>query len=314
MGRHLRLEARRFGGAGLTEFERALIAEAFGSGTLERSLARLRRAEERIRGVAREAETRARQASDSTELGGVVRMFYGRLASFVREIDPDIERLRAMGRFLEDRPHLEPGRPTLVVAGFPNVGKSSLVGKLSSARPKVAEYPFTTLAIALGHADLGFDRLQVVDTPGVLGRRDRSNPAETEARTTVAGAATIVLFLLDPTGQSGYTLEEQEALLARWQEEFPRLPIVAVETKADLGRTESSRPKVSSTTGEGLPELWEHLREFLRSAVEGAAGPEPPTGTEPSVDPSAAVDLEAEGDALSERPGTRGARVRSRRR
>lgn len=266
--RHLRLETRPFVRPPISDFERSLLDASFGPGTVDRSLVRLRRAEERIRGLARDAERETRRASGPDELGEVVRRFYGRLSSFVREVDPDIDRLRAMARFLSERPHLEPSAPTLVVAGFPNVGKSSLVARLSSARPKVADYPFTTLSIAVGHADLGFDRLQVVDTPGVLGRPRKANPAEVEAETTVRGAATVVLFVLDPSESSGHPLEEQEALLARWREEFPQLPIVAVETKCDLIRTESERPKVSALTGEGVDALWKEIRALVRPKGE----------------------------------------------
>ncbi len=266
--RHLRLESRRLSTPPLTEFEHALIAGAFGDGTLDRSLRRLRRAEERIRGIERDAEREVRRATGADELGDVVRAFYGRLASFVREVDPDIVRLRAIAGFRSRRPHLEPDAPTLVVAGFPNVGKSSLVARLSSAHPKVAEYPFTTLSIAVGHADLGFDRLQVVDTPGVLGRVGRANPAEAEAETTVRGAATVVLFVLDPSGGAGVPLSEQEALLTRWRQEYPDLPILAVETKCDLGRSGTDRPKVSAVTGEGVDALWKEIRTLVRPRGE----------------------------------------------
>ncbi len=295
VGRHLRLEARRFSHPELTEFERSLVDGAFGRGTFDRSLTRLRRAEERIRGLAREATRETHRTDGPDALGDLIRRFYGRLSSFVREIDPDIERLRAIGQFLDQRPHLDPAAPTLVVAGFPNVGKSSLVARLSSARPKVADYPFTTLSIAVGHADLGFDRLQVVDTPGVLGRAKRANPAESEARRTVEGAATIVLFVLDPTDRSGHTLEEQEALLARWTAEFPQLPIVAVETKCDIARSASARPKVSATTGEGVPELWAELRKLVRP--KGGLPPmeeatvEPPPSEAPSDERDASAGL-----------------------
>ena len=294
--RHLRLETRRFARPGLTEFEQALVAGAFGDGTLDRALLRIRRAEERIRGLARDAEQATRRASGSEELGDQVRAFYGRLSSFVREVDPDLETVRAVSEFLRDRPHLDPGAPTLVVAGFPNVGKSSLVARLSTARPKVADYPFTTLSIAVGHADLGFDRLQVVDTPGVLGRRNRSNLAEEEATTAVGRAATVVLFVIDPTGGSGYTLEEQEALLAKWREEFPGIPIVDVETKADLARRTTGRLRVSAATGEGVDSLWTTLRRHMEpkgelppmqeATEEGVAfvpdDPEEPSGGPPA--------------------------------
>jgi nucleolar GTP-binding protein len=290
--RHLRLETRPFSKPGLTEFERALVAGRFGDGVLDRSLLRLRRAEERIRGLARDAERATGRASGSEELGDQIRAFYGRLSSFVREVDPDIDRLREVAEFLRDRPRLDPAAPTLVVAGFPNVGKSSLVARLSSARPKIADYPFTTLSIAVGHADLGFDRLQVLDTPGVLGRSHRSNPAEGEATTAVGQAANVVLFVLDPTGTSGYTRDEQEALLARWREEYPGVPIVEVETKADLAPAGTDRLRVSSVSGEGIDALWARLRELLRprgemppveEAIE-AVEPDPDATVEPGPD------------------------------
>ncbi|HXW67428.1 MAG TPA: GTPase [Thermoplasmata archaeon] len=266
--RHLRLETRRLSPPRLTEFEQTLVDETLGRGVLARSVTRLRRAEERIRGLAREAERGIARASGPEELGERVRAFYGRVSSFVREVDPDLARAREITAFLRRRPQLEPGAPTLVVAGFPNVGKSSLVARLSSARPKIADYPFTTLSIAVGHADLGFDRLQVLDTPGVLGRTDRANPAEREASTAVHRAATVVLFVIDPTGRSGYSVAEQEALLERWREELPRTPIIAVETKSDLATQETGRLRVSAVTGAGIDALWATLRPQLRPRGE----------------------------------------------
>ncbi len=290
VARHLRLESRGLRPPALGELEKALVDRAFGAGVLDRALVRLHRAEERIRRAAREAERAVGTAAGSEELGDQVRAFYGRLASFVREIDPDLERIRQVRRYLAGRPRLDPEAPRLVVAGFPNVGKSSLVARLSSARPKVAAYPFTTVAIAVGHADLGFDRLQVVDTPGVLGRGGRENPAEAEAETTVRNAATVVLFVLDPSESSGYPIEDQERLLARWREEYPALAIVPVETKADLARRPGAALAVSAKTGEGIDELWRQIR--ARLAPRGPMPPveeaweEPPAPEEPERPPA----------------------------
>ena len=292
--RHLRLEARPVRDAMALDFERALIAKAFGEGAGERALTRMERAEQRIRGVTRDSVRETYRAPDHDALATAVRGFYGRLSSFVREVDPDIERLREIARYLDARPQLVPGTLTLVVAGFPNVGKSSLVARLSSARPKVADYPFTTLSIALGHADLGFDRLQVVDTPGVLGREDRANPAEAEAETAVEKAATVVLFVLDPTGSSGYSLEEQEGLLERWRATYPSLPIVAVETKSDLLKRPVDRLRVSAVTGEGVESLWKEIRSRLPTRVDAAEPSEPPERAEERVPFAEAPDSEDE--------------------
>ncbi len=271
--RHLGAAAKPFRGPGLVDFERRLVAEAFGSGQLEHSLDRVHRATERIRGLGRDEKRSIASASSEAEFAEGVRRFYGKLASFVREVDEDLRELERIRRYLADRPKVDPAQPTLVVAGFPNVGKSSLVARLSTARPKVASYPFTTLSVAVGHADLGFDRLQVMDTPGVLGRPTRSNPAEAEAEIAVASAASAVLFVLDPTELSGYPLEDQERLLARWREEFPTLPFVVVETKSDLapGSGRPDRLRVSAQTGEGIDALRTRIEEILSARAPRTA-------------------------------------------
>ena len=290
--RQLRAITGSFHRPGLTDFERSLIGTRFGDGTFERSMARVARAIERIRGLQRESERSLRGASGPDELGTEVRRFYGRLSSHVREIDGDLAQLDAMRRFLRSRPQLEPSTPTVVVAGFPNVGKSALVARLSSARPRVAEFPFTTLSIEVGHADLGFDRWQILDTPGVLGRAGRSNPAEQEAVTAVEKGARVVLFVIDPTESCGYPLADQESLLERWRRELPGRPILVVESKADLvpNRT-TDRLRISIVTGEGI----EELRKAIRDAI-------------PSLSPAPGSTDEAEkveGRSPASRPRTR---------
>ena len=286
--RHLRLAGKPFGKPGLSPFEAQLLAKSFGPGSLERALRRLGHAESRIRGLSQEELRRLKGGATKEEFADSVRRFYGRLASFLREIDPDLQQLAGMAHFLKRRPRLSADEPVVVVAGFPNVGKSSLVAALSTARPKIADFPFTTLSIAVGHADLGFDRLQVLDTPGVLGRRQKENPAEVEAETAVRHAATLVVFVLDPSERCGYPMAEQELLLARWRSELPNVPILEVETKADVFRTGSLRPAVSAETGEGLDALRAQIRQAL------AAWRPPVIETPPEPDAMLRGDLEVD--------------------
>lgn len=247
----------------LTELDHRLLNTHFPAGTLERAMRRVRTAEGRMRRLLQEEEQRLGGLATEEEFGDLVRRTYGRLASYVQEIDPDLEALHEIIRFRRSRPEVAAGVPTVVVAGFPNVGKSSLVARLSSAKPDVAPYAFTTRAIVVGHTDLGFDRLQVVDTPGVLGRAARSNEAEKEALAVVGTQPMVVLFVIDPSGTCGYPLADQERLLDRWKSEFPATPIVPVETKADLGRSGSGRLAISSVTGEGIDTLRQRIQNLL---------------------------------------------------
>jgi nucleolar GTP-binding protein len=261
--RQLRLRSARCAAAIEEPLYLALLAQRFGPAAVPRSVVRVRRAESRLQGLAEGAQRSLRRRSDVEAIGAEVRAFYGRAASMVREVDADLATLEAAERFLRDRPKVDPNVATIVVAGFPNVGKSSLVARLSSARPEVAAYPFTTLSIAVGHADLGFDRMQVVDTPGVLGRRGRKNAAEGEALVALEEAADAILFVLDPSEECGYTVVEQERLLERWKEEFPGVPILEVETKSDLGPPTSPRLQVSALSGTGLDELRRRIQQTL---------------------------------------------------
>lgn len=261
--RHLRIATRPLTHPRPAPFLGKLLDQKFGDGAVDRSLRRIRRAEERIRTLLQEEQRNLGSSEGHEGNAELVRRFYGRLASHLREVDPDLLLVQAAVRYLKDRPTLDPSVPTVVVAGFPNVGKSSLVAALSTARPKVADYPFTTVAIAVGHADLGFDRLQILDTPGVLGRRKVGNAPEQEAEAAVHNAGTLVLFLLDPSESCGYPMAEQRTLLARWREELPGVDFLEVDTKADLSPPVPGHLAVSAKTGSGLDALRSEIQRKL---------------------------------------------------
>nr|WP_300998915.1 GTPase [Methanoculleus sp.] len=169
---------------------------------------------------------------------------------------------------LRKLPHVSEDDFTVVVAGFPNVGKSSFIRLVSTAEPEIAAYPFTTKGIVVGHHDIGKrDRIQLIDTPGVLVRpADERNPIERQAVSAIINTADVVLFILDASEHCGYALDDQVRLL----DEIRRIvdvPVVAVVNKADIRGIEGY-PEMSTLTGEGVEAVLDLLLTFKKEATK----------------------------------------------
>ncbi len=180
----------------------------------------------------------------------------GRFASVVHQVSSDLDALVEARVALRRVPSLDPELPTIVVAGYPNVGKSALVRAVSTGKPKVAAYPFTTQAVTVGHFDRGYQRFQILDTPGLLDRpMEKRNPIERQAIAALRFLATAILFILDPSETCGFPLDAQLRLLESVRRMFPEVPIVVLENKSDLGGRATGYARGSALTGDGLGEL-----------------------------------------------------------
>ncbi len=206
----------------------------------------------------------------------------GRLSSVVRQVSGDLDALVEARIALRKVPSLDPELPTIVVAGYPNVGKSALVRAVSTGKPKVAAYPFTTQGVTVGHLERGYRRFQVLDTPGLLDRpMEKRNKIERQAIAALRHLATVVLFLLDPSETCGFPLDAQLRLLVSVREAFPEVPFVVLENKSDLGGAPAGHLRGSALTGEGLSELMAVLEETITSRGPGG-GPRPGGPSRPS--------------------------------
>jgi hypothetical protein len=133
-------------------------------------VAKVGRAHLAVKAIAKEAITAVKSAPDKAAVLKARKMYKARVVDLLNDLAPELDKLREVVLFLRRLPSLDPSLFTVVVAGAPNVGKSSFVRCVSTAKPEVAEYPFTTKQIHLGHIILRGDKIQVVDTPGLLDR------------------------------------------------------------------------------------------------------------------------------------------------
>jgi nucleolar GTP-binding protein len=157
---------------------------------------------------------------------------------------------------------------TVVIAGYPNVGKSSLIRQLSAAKPEVAQYPFTTKQIYVGHMEktVRYEKkqYQIIDTPGLLDRPlSERNNIEKQAIAALRHLADLIVFIFDPSETSGYPMSEQTLLLENIKKLFCDVPFIIVENKVDVKNIGSANRKISCITGEGIEELRQEILSVL---------------------------------------------------
>jgi len=174
-----------------------------------------------------------------SEAKDLARQFVGRALSVVRRSLRGVERLITALSELRKLPCIDLSSPTMIVAGMPQVGKSTLVSALSSAKPEIAPYPFTTKTIIAGHLDLGFTKVQIIDTPGILDRPiDEMNPIERKAIAALTTLNAIVVFLMDPSPDSYYSFDRQVRTLESVSSLIGRDRVMVVFNKVDkVGRS-----------------------------------------------------------------------------
>ncbi|XP_006655879.1 nucleolar GTP-binding protein 1-like [Oryza brachyantha] len=159
----------------------------------------------------------------------------GRMCTVIKRISPSLAYLEQIRQHMARLPSIDPNTRTLLICGYPNVGKSSFMNKITRADVDVQPYAFTTKSLFVGHADYKYLRYQVIDTPGILDRpfEDR-NIIEMCSITALAHLRAAVLFFLDISGSCGYSIAQQAALFHSIKSLFMNKPLVIVCNKTDL--------------------------------------------------------------------------------
>ena len=131
------------------------------------------------------------------------RAAFSRFESTIKKLNKRFLLLEKLRLNLRKMPFFNFENPIVVIAGFPNVGKSSFLRSVTNASPDIAEYPFTTKNVSIGHyidTQRGYITWQIVDTPGIL---DRSvsirNDIEMKAFIAILSLPNVILFLYDPS-------------------------------------------------------------------------------------------------------------------
>lgn len=166
--------------------------------------------------------------------------FLGRISSMFKKIKKDFEFLEESRKEMRKFPSIKTQITTICIAGFPNVGKSTLLKKLTGASPEINVYPFTTKRIMLGYIG---KKVQLIDTPGAF-RQDinKMNNIEKQAFLALKYLCQKIIFVLDPTESCGYSIKDQEDMLKHIKNKFNK-PILLYLSKTDLPHKKVKYPK-----------------------------------------------------------------------
>ncbi|HUF77210.1 MAG TPA: GTPase ObgE [Longimicrobiales bacterium] len=165
------------------------------------------------------------------------------------------------------------------LVGEPNAGKSTLLASVTAARPKIADYPFTTLEPNLGVVQLsGFRSFVLADLPGIIeGAHEGKGLGHQFLRHIERTRVLLVLTPVDAGDPQG-EVDRLRSELAAYSEQLASLPFLVGISKVDLLPPGERAPELavpaalgvlafSSVSGSGIPELLERLWEASRAAT-----------------------------------------------
>jgi nucleolar GTP-binding protein len=167
------------------------------------------------------------------------RALFGRISKVKKKLSPSLTYLQKFRQHIALLPSIDPKKRTILLCGFPNVGKSSFMNKITRANVEVQKYPFTTKSLNLGHMEYKYQNWQIIDTPGILDRPlDERNTIEMKSITALAHLRACIVYILDVSEACGYTIKQQVALFESIKPLVSNRPLVIACNKIDCIRPE----------------------------------------------------------------------------
>jgi nucleolar GTP-binding protein len=250
----------------IPEIYKNLLNVFVSASTLKDALARISWASKKILELQKLYVKKLKGVRTSNDARNLRKEFYGRVSSILKKLKKELSLISEL-KDLKKLPDFEEV-PTAIICGLPNVGKSSLLWKLTGSKPKIREYPFTTKGLMLGYIE-NKKRIQLIDTPGLLDRPiEKRNKIEKQALVALKHFAHLIIYVFDPSETSA-SLKSQENLFHEIKEFFKK-PIIVVANKIDIAieknmkKLEKYKPLwVSCVKEQGIEELSKMLKECL---------------------------------------------------
>ncbi len=222
---------------GLPEFYQELVKTQLEYVQLKKSLGAVDWASSKIKDFSRVYCGKIRASTEKSTIEKHIKEYFGRISSIVKRIDKNLKYLETSRKTMKNFPSVKTSLHTIALYGFPNVGKTTVLCKLTGAKAEIKAYSFTTKKINIGYLQTTHKKIQILDTPGTLARLDKMNDIELQAELALKYCADDIVFVFDVT----YDYEKQISLLESLKKKHKRKITTVYFSKADL--TEE-RPKI----------------------------------------------------------------------
>jgi nucleolar GTP-binding protein len=213
----------------LPEFYQQLIKVTLDYGYLKKSLGAVNWSRNKLIEFYSVYNNKLKRTKDFAVINQITREYMGRSVSTIKQIKKELLYLENARRTMKGFPAIKEF-DCVAIAGFPNVGKSTLLKRMTTAKPEIADYSFTTKKLNLGILELENEEVQLIDTPGTLNRFEKMNYIERQADLALKYLANVIIYVFDPT--ESYSVKEQEKLFHHIKR-FDK-PIIVYVSKEDI--------------------------------------------------------------------------------
>jgi nucleolar GTP-binding protein len=204
----------------LPEFYHVLMRLTIDYGALKKSLGAVSWAVDKICFFQKNYIRKINRAQEYNQVKAYSKEFYGRISSIVKQINSNLRYLEECRRIMKTYPDIKE-LPTVCIYGFPNIGKTTLLNKVTGSKAKTASYSFTTVSINCAYFNTNDTKIQVLDVPGTLARKEKMNLIELQADLVLKDLADLVIYIFDMT--EPYPLKDQIKLYKKVKSIKPTL-------------------------------------------------------------------------------------------
>jgi len=220
-------------------FHKDLLNTLYDADHFRIALGQLSTARHLIETVSRDYVRLLKYAQSLFQCKQLKRAALGRMATICRRLKDPLVYLEQVRQHLGRLPSIDPNTRTLLICGYPNVGKSSFLRSVTRADVDIQPYAFTTKSLFVGHFDYKYLRFQAIDTPGILDHPlEEMNTIEMQSITAIAHLRSAILYFMDLSEQCGYSVQAQIQLFHSIKPLFANKLVFVVINKIDIMKPE----------------------------------------------------------------------------